>query len=284
MKHTTILALFLAAGLCFVIPLAGAVTNERGGSAQEPSVEITEETPVTDTSLEYQQETTVSPTVEPKKEQLATPLGMPVYRPPLRGAPGGRVGGGTRGTSGDLPLLSVLTPDHTGLTVQQQPSLYWFLSELVNCPVELTVIEDRAIRPLLEKRIAFPEQPGVQCIRLADHGVRLQKETHYKWFVAFVPDPNCRSKDTIAGGTIECVDFPNHLRAKLGEAGKTKSPHVYAEAGLWYDALSAISNLIETSPNDTVLRKQRASLLEQAGLPEIAGYDMKGVGQGAQPH
>ena len=36
----------------------------------------------------------------------------PVYKPPLRGAPGGRVGGGTRGTGREAFILSVLAPAH----------------------------------------------------------------------------------------------------------------------------------------------------------------------------
>ena len=45
---------------------------------------------------------------------------------------------------------------------------------------------------------------------------------------------------------------------------------MYAEAGIWYDALAAISALIEASPGDARLVKQREALLTQAGLPQIA--------------
>ena len=48
-----------------------------------------------------------------------------VYKPPKRGAPGGREGAGTRGFREALPTLAVLAPqDHTGLTAQEQPVLY----------------------------------------------------------------------------------------------------------------------------------------------------------------
>ena len=54
-----------------------------------------------------------------------------------------------------------------------------------------------------------------------------------------------------------------------------QAPNIYAEAGLWYDALTAISDLIDTSPNAPALRQRRASLLEQVGLREIAEHDMR---------
>ena len=55
-------------------------------------------------------------------------------------------------------------------------------------------------------------------------------------------------------------------------------PSIYAESGIWYDAIMAISELIEASPKDMNLRKQRAGLLEQVGLPEVAEYELKQAG------
>jgi hypothetical protein len=48
----------------------------------------------------------------------------------------------------------------------------------------------------------------------------------------------------------------------------------YAEAGLWYDAIDCISDLIESNPNDSLLRKQRAYLLNQINLPHVAEFDL----------
>ena len=42
---------------------------------------------------------------------LAADANMPVYNPPSRGAPAGRIGGGTRGGQ-NVFVLSVLAPDH----------------------------------------------------------------------------------------------------------------------------------------------------------------------------
>jgi hypothetical protein len=184
------------------------------------------------------------------------------------------VGGSTRGP-GTPPTLSALAPDHTGLTIQEQPSLYWYLSKPTSYPVEFTIIDDRAIQPLLERRLSGSLQPGVQRVRLADYGLRLSVGVPYRWSVALVVDPENRSRDIIAGGAIERIAPPTELHAKLARAGKTRAPYIYAEAGLWYDALTAISDLIDAAPNDRMLRQERASLLEQIGLPQIADLDMR---------
>jgi hypothetical protein len=194
---------------------------------------------------------------------------VPVYKPPLRGAPGGRVGGGTRGTLRDLFVLSALAPDHSGLTVQEQPTLYWFISGPTSFPVELTVSDPRATKPLVETRLPSPVAAGVHSVRLADHGVRLTPGVQYRWFVAVVPDPGRRSRDILAGGTIERIDGPEGLRTQVAQASRERLPFIYAEAGLWYDALAAISELIERTPDNREHRRQRAALLAQVGLPQI---------------
>jgi len=209
---------------------------------------------------------------EKKNTPPAANPGIPVYNPPLRGAPGGRVGGGTRGTGREIFVLSVLAPDHPGLTVNEQPSLYWFMSNPSSVRVEVTVTDPAGTQPLLELQLPPPVQPGVHRIRLADHNVRLAPGVPYRWFVAIVADPSRRSRDILAGGTIERIALPEGLRLKLAQADKAQLPFLYAEAGLWYDAFGVISELIESAPNDPELRKQRAALLAQAGLPELPEY------------
>ena len=65
---------------------------------------------------------------KPAKPALGSP-DLPVYHPPQRGAPAGRVAGGSRSAEDDLPLLSALAPNHTGLSVHAQPTLYWYLTQ-----------------------------------------------------------------------------------------------------------------------------------------------------------
>ena len=198
-----------------------------------------------------------------------------VYKPPKRGAPGGRVGGGTRGTDQTF-TLSVLAPTHTGLTLQEQPVLYWYLSKPFSAPIEFTLTDD-SIKPLIETRISPPFQSGVQRVRLADYGVRLAPGKRYRWFVALVVDPERRSKDILAGGTIERAASSETLSTKLGSGDKKNAAYIYAESGFWYDAIAALSELVEAAPRDVTLHQERASLLEQAGLPEIAEYDLRAV-------
>jgi len=214
-----------------------------------------------------------------KKEQQAKQTASadkPVYKPPLRGSPAGRVGGGTRGmTERESFSLQVLAPDHIGLTVHDQPSLYWYVSKQIAHPIELTVIERNAVAPLIEKIVKGPEKGGIQAIRLADYGVHLRRDVPYKWFVTLVTDPDHRSKDIMAGGIITLVEPSPSLLAKLKVAGSNNAPFTYAEEGLWYDALETISSMIDASPTNKDFRKQRVSLLQQIGLSEVAEFESR---------
>lgn len=212
----------------------------------------------------------------PAKTDNATTTtgGTPRYKPPLRGAPAGRIGGGTRGTTDRESFsLLVLAPDHVGYTTRDQPCLYWYISNPVAHPVELTITERNAVRPLVEKQLKMPEKGGIQSVCLADHDARLRANVPYKWFVSLVTNGDHRSKDILAGGIIELVKPPETLVVKLNSSESSRAPFIYAEEGFWYDALGAISRMIEASPKDAELHKQRASLLEQVGLAEAANAE-----------
>ncbi len=132
-----------------------------------------------------------------------------------------------------------------------------------------TISDPRATKPLVETRLPSPVAGGVYSVRLVDLGVRLTPGVQYRWFVAVVPDAARRSRDILAGGTIERVDGPEGLRTLVAQASRERLPFIYAEAGLWYDALAAVSELIERAPDNREHRRQRAALLAQVGLPPI---------------
>jgi hypothetical protein len=208
------------------------------------------------------------PPTDPPTEVSKGTASAPAYKPPLRGAPGGRVGGGTRGTGREAFVLSVLAPSHTGLTTSAQPVLYWFISGPSSHPVELTLVDPQKSDPLIELRIPPPVAAGVHRIRLAEHNVRLDPAVAYQWYVAVMPDTGRRSKDILAGASLERVAPPADLAAKVSRTAKADLPALYAEEGLWYDAIAALNDLIDEAPQNASLRAQRSGLLRQVGLPD----------------
>lgn len=220
--------------------------------------------------------------VETNIQVQATLQGSPmgakiVYKPPLRGAPAVRIDGGSRGSGVSLICLTVLAPDHTGLTVREQPSLFWYQSEPADVPFELTVIEEGKPQPLLRIRLPDAKKSGIQHVNLSDYNVKLSTGIEYEWVVALVVDPESRSKDVIASGFIKRVEPSTGLSTRLAHANKENLPAVYAEEGIWYDTVESLSTLADERPHDRSLQAERAALLDQAGLAKAAAYTSRVV-------
>jgi len=193
-----------------------------------------------------------------------------VYKPPLRGAPVVRIDGGSRGSGVSLICLTVLAPDHTGLTVQEQPSLFWYQSEPADVPFELTILEDKKPQPVLDVKLPNARNAGIRRLKLSDYHVTLSPGIEYEWVVALVVDRDSRSRDVVASGYIERAAPSASLSARLANASKTDLPGIYAEEGIWYDALEAASDLVDTQPGNVSWRAERADLLQQAGVTNAA--------------
>ena len=204
-------------------------------------------------------------------------LALISYKAPLRGAPATRVGGGTRSVAMKPVALSVLAPNETGYTTREKPTIYWYVSQPLSYPVELTIVSTESLEaastPSLEFKLEPPVKSGVQAISLEDRGVTLKPGVEYQWFVAVVGNSAQRSNDIIAGGTIKRVPESDAVRARLKETSAAARPALYASEGLWYDAVDELSRQISAQPQNRDLREQRASLLDQVGLAEAAAFD-----------
>lgn len=93
-------------------------------------------------------------------------------------------------------------------------------------------------------------------------------------YITVIVDPHAPSRDIVAGGMIQRV-APEPNAPPLPSASTLDAVRSYAGAGLWYDAIAVISDLIAAHPHYHRLREQRASLLRQVGLFETAEWDLR---------
>lgn len=186
----------------------------------------------------------------------------PEYNPPARGAPSGRVGGGTRGLR-VLPL-AVLAPDHTGLTISAQPALYYFLPASSGVRVAVRIANEPNAQPLLDKDIAPPAKTGIQRLELKALGVTLSPGVEYRWTVS-----DSRISST---GMIRRVEPSQDLARKLNGVPSGRSRYtLLAREGVWYDALDEVSRAADSA--GAVAGRHRAALLDQIGLKDIAQHE-----------
>lgn len=205
---------------------------------------------------------------------VASSLGLPLaaqqgdapeYNPPSRGAPAGRVGGGTRSLR-MLPLAA-LAPDHTGITISAQPALYYFAPSSAGVRVVLRNASEPLAQPLLEKDLPPPARTGIRRLDLKALGVTLAPGVEYRWTVS-----DARVSST---GLIRRVDPSKDLSRKLSGVPAGRSRYVLlAREGVWYDALDEVSRAVDAGP-PAVAARHRAALLEQIGLKEIAQHERR---------
>jgi hypothetical protein len=196
------------------------------------------------------------------------------FRPPTSGAASVRVTGGSRGTGDAAVTLDVLAPNDVGLTTQKDPSLFWYQSKPSDAKFEVTLLEQKKTKPLLQLKKDRASQAGIQRLKLSDHGVKLEPGVEYQWVVALITDSENRSTDLVASGSIRHVAPTTTLTEKISKATSTSYAGLYAEGGIWYDALAAVSDQIEARPQDKNLRQARADLLRQVGLEKAAQADV----------
>jgi hypothetical protein len=174
---------------------------------------------------------------------------------------------------GQEPLyLSVLSPDHIGLTMFEQPALFWFIAHSTSQPIDVMITDEGNTQRLLDVRMLPPIRPGVHKVELKDYGIRLQPNTTYHWKI--ILQGNTPGESYTTSGWIMRVSPPANV-ATLTHLPSIHStpPRPLIEAGLWYDAIWALSERIQSKPTDTTSLTQRASLLEQVGLGPPAALD-----------
>ncbi len=185
---------------------------------------------------------------------------------------------GVRYSSGKAPLIAAITPRHAGLTLREQPTLYWFTSQLMQdnstgepLDLEFVLNSDESTSPVLRIPIVV-SQSGFQSIKLSDYGIRLKPEIKYTWFVSVVPDYQKRSHDSSVKGEIQRINPSESLINDLSQSSDDKITSIYAKHGIWYDMMTSLHDAITQNPTDSQLTDTRAQLLKLVDLAEVACY------------
>jgi hypothetical protein len=230
-------------------------------------------------TAEEKQNTKTTPAVEATSQEKQRTRGnpiLPVYAPPRRGIPLTRVGASARGRHDSMPVVVVITPEHTGLTGTPQPDLYWYLSKATRTRFQFAIVNEVQVEPIMDISSNGDLPAGFNHIDLRAHDITLEPGIVYQWSVALVQDPVKRADDIISSGQIEYAEIPAALHAQLENATPDEAVRALAEAGYWYDTFARLSQMITAEPGNTTLQEERAALLEQVGLAGLTGNQAAG--------
>ncbi|MEM9216550.1 MAG: DUF928 domain-containing protein [Cyanobacteria bacterium P01_F01_bin.150] len=177
---------------------------------------------------------------------------------PRRGSTGTNIVRGGGCSAASTASLTALAPQsHIGQTASLQPTFVWFNPEAGPYTVEFRIAEylpDDSLKVIYRHDFTSVDRmdaSGISVFDLSETDISLASDTVYRWQVILVCNPNRPSESLVTASDIEVVNLPNALDMEL--ATKTESSdraNLYAESGLWYDALAEAINGSETGTND----------------------------------
>ncbi len=199
--------------------------------------------------------------------------------PPVLDAPVDRgVGAARCPTDSDLILLLLCPSKSVGLTAKTQPTLYWYVSKPTNIPIEVALTplgpggKDIKALPVLDVFIPKTETAGIQAFSLArppgkQEPVSLKPGVQYKWAVEFHVKLNDGANNPVTFTRLQCINAPDNVSAAQS-AALMDQYEADRQAGLWYDMIDTLSQMIGADKDNADLHQVRQALLKDQNLKE----------------
>lgn len=205
------------------------------------------------------------------------------FRPPNRGAPPTTEGTGTRTLTTSINqntvtlLLPNLKPEESsfGLTVSEYPTFFAYIPQSSAQTGQFFLIDDNQ-RIVYWTSFAMPKQPGIVTIHLPANTLPpLEADRWYQWYVSVVDNPDGWENTGMSQtGWIQRIEPSASLKDQLKTATPQQLPSLYAEAGIWQDALASLVVLRRTQPDIISLMSDWQQLFNSAGLEPFSNIPL----------
>ena len=199
------------------------------------------------------------------------------YQPPSlpnAAAPGSRRRGGASRT-GSCPAvaqpLTALVPTVKdsvwGLTTAANPTLWFYVPYVLNAdrPAEFALLDDRN-QYVYQTTLANAQTEATGIVEIAlPSTVSLEVGKPYRWALTV----NCGADSSVfVIGGIQRVASPSGIYTD--SAASLDRASLYAENGIWFDALTLLAELKQSKPNDATIAAEWQSLLQSVTLEDVA--------------
>jgi hypothetical protein len=220
---------------------------------------------------------------------IAAPIKLRLPPPPQRGIAGHRMGAAARTL---CPLVSqpltAIVPEYRsasenqvwGLTRMEHPTFWFYVPYAKPALVDLSFkIQDDSnpAEPKIiyqDATIAPAPTSGMMRITLPKSSPALVANKPYHWFLELNMGCTNGQRPIYAEGWIQRTELDRNLSKQIDRATSIKRVSLYAENGLWHDALSTLANLRATRPQDPALTQDWQNLLEAIGLKDLANQPL----------
>lgn len=170
-------------------------------------------------------------------------------------------------TATNKPLTPLLPSDKLGLTVSSHPTFIVYVPESGAKSVELT-LEDNKGKGIYQKTVDLKGNSGIVDISLPTTATALEIGKDYKLVVS-VRCQQTGPKDPFVEGIVRRIQPDTALANRLQSAKTLEKVLLYAEKGIWFEAVTNLLQLKRSQPNNQQIASAWKELLQSAGLSEI---------------
>lgn len=174
------------------------------------------------------------------------------------------------------------------ITLSSHPTLWVHLASLPkNAQAQFTVQTVSGSEELLNKRFPLTSQIGILGIRLPKTSPGLKIGETYLWQMKVQCGSEESESDPTIGSWVQRIQLnqikpmpgfdPKPLVQELSRASVSDKPALYAELGIWQDAVTALIDLQQKQPNNQELKDDWRSLLQEAQMSDLTNSPILGV-------
>ncbi|QSJ15140.1 DUF928 domain-containing protein [Nostoc sp. UHCC 0702] len=148
-----------------------------------------------------------------------------------------------------------------GLTTNQYPTLWFYIpytKDIAGVSAEF-ILQDSEENEVYQSPVSLPAKPGIKSVTLPSTGKPLEINKNYHWFFK-VSCSGSENKPIYVEGDIQIVQLNTSLEEQLAASDPREKILLYAENGIWFDALTLLAQLQKASPNDASLISDWQSL------------------------
>jgi hypothetical protein len=166
--------------------------------------------------------------------------------------------------------LTTLAPySHVGQSATTNPTFTWYIPDRESYPLEIWLYEfdpsryDGKGKQVYQAKLQ--SSAGIMTHSLPTEQVNLTPGKDYIWQVAVICNPNSPSQSLVVNNQIKVVDIDPTVTTQLNiTRDLITRANIYAQAGLWYDALAKVA----TQPNDPQAKELTIKLISQLAATE----------------
>lgn len=192
------------------------------------------------------------------------------FQLPDRKAPGNRSeDAGGRGKCITPSQLTALVPHHNfGYTTSERPT-FWFhftSNSSSSLPAEFQ-LSDKQNNNIVKLKLSI--KSGLIKVNLPENNKLSETEKSYRWKLIAICDSNDPTANLIVSGEIAKKEIDQKLQSQIqGKQGRDLAI-IYADNGIWFDALTILAQLREKDPNNAIYREDWNRLLNSVGLQDL---------------